>query len=85
SSWEWNFGQAPAFSHLLDERFTWGGVELHFDAEKGHVTSAQVLTDRPNPAPLEAPPGPLHGGLFPAAVLRHAGRHRVVSLPASVN
>lgn len=22
SSWEWNFGQAPAFSHLLDERFT---------------------------------------------------------------
>ena len=20
SSWEWNFGQAPAFSHLLDER-----------------------------------------------------------------
>jgi hypothetical protein len=35
SSWEWNFGQAPAFSHLLDERFTWGGVELHFDVEKG--------------------------------------------------
>lgn len=34
SSWEWNFGQAPAFSHLLDERFTWGGVELHFDVEK---------------------------------------------------
>lgn len=22
SSWEWNFGRAPAFSHLLDERFT---------------------------------------------------------------
>ncbi len=35
SSWEWNFGRAPAFSHLLDERFRWGGVELHFDVEKG--------------------------------------------------
>jgi len=54
SSWEWNFGQAPAFSHLLDERFSWGGVELHFDVEKGHITRAQVYTDSLNPAPLEA-------------------------------
>ncbi len=49
-----NFGQAPAFSHLLDERFSWGGVELHFDVEKGHITRAQVFTDSLNPAPLEA-------------------------------
>lgn len=54
SSWEWNFGQAPAFSHLLDTRFTWGGIELHFDVEKGHITRAQVFTDSLNPAPLEA-------------------------------
>jgi hypothetical protein len=47
-------GQAPAFSHLLDERFTWGGVELHFDVEKGHITRTQVFTDSLNPAPLEA-------------------------------
>ncbi|MDR1827219.1 MAG: lipoate--protein ligase, partial [Methylobacteriaceae bacterium] len=25
SSWEWNFGEAPSFSHVLDERFAWGG------------------------------------------------------------
>ena len=54
SSWEWNFGQAPAFSHLLDERFTWGGVELHFDVEKGHITRAQVFTDSLNPARISA-------------------------------
>ncbi|VTN13835.1 Lipoate-protein ligase A [Raoultella terrigena] len=30
SSWEWNFGQAPAFSHLLDERFRWGGRRAAF-------------------------------------------------------
>lgn len=28
SSWEWNFGQAPAFSHYSDTRFPWG--ELSF-------------------------------------------------------
>ena len=54
SSWEWNFGQAPAFSHTLDERFTWGGVELHFDVEKGLITRAQIFTDSLNPLALES-------------------------------
>lgn len=53
SSWEWNFGQAPAFSHLLDERFVWGGVELHFDVEKGQITRCQMFTDSLDPTPLE--------------------------------
>lgn len=53
SSWEWNFGNAPAFSHLLDSRFKWGGVELHFDVERGIITRAQLFTDSLDPAPLE--------------------------------
>ena len=54
SSWEWNFGQAPAFSHLLDERFSWGGVELHFDVEKGpYHPRPGVFTDSLNPALLK--------------------------------
>ena len=53
SSWEWNFGQAPAFSHLLDNRFKWGGVELHFDIERGNIIRSQVYTDSLDPAPLE--------------------------------
>ncbi len=61
SSWEWNFGQAPAFSHLLDERFSWGGVEIHFDVEKGVIVRAQVFTDSLNPTPLEALAASLHG------------------------
>lgn len=44
-SWEWNFGHAPAFSHQLDERFGWGGVELHFDVEKGVIGRAQIFSD----------------------------------------
>lgn len=53
SSWEWNFGKAPAFSHLLNERFVWGGVDLFFDVEKGTIVRAQVFTDSLNPAPLQ--------------------------------
>jgi lipoate-protein ligase A len=70
SSWEWNFGQAPAFSHLLDERFTWGGVELHFDVEKGHITRTQVFTDSLNPAPLEALAARLQGCLYRSDMLQ---------------
>lgn len=53
SSWEWNFGQAPEFSHLLDNRFSWGGVEIHFDVERGIISRCQIFTDSLNPAPLE--------------------------------
>ena len=53
-SWEWNFGHALAFSHQLDERFGWGGVELHFDVEKGVIGRAQIFSDSLDPAPLDA-------------------------------
>ncbi|WP_114193960.1 lipoate--protein ligase A [Edaphovirga cremea] len=53
SSWEWNFGKAPAFSHSLDERFVWGGVEIFFDVEKGAIGRAKIYTDSLNPEPLE--------------------------------
>lgn len=72
SSWEWNFGQAPAFSHLLDERFRWGGVELHFDVERGHITRTQVFTDSLNPAPLEALAARLQGCAYRAEALQQA-------------
>ncbi|MEL7696278.1 MULTISPECIES: lipoate--protein ligase A [Pantoea] len=53
SSWEWNFGQAPDFSHLLDQRFSWGGVEIHFDVERGVISRCQIFSDSLNPTPLE--------------------------------
>jgi lipoate-protein ligase A len=53
-SWEWNFGNTPDFMHTFDTRFDWGGVELHFDVEKGVISRARLFTDSLNPAPLEA-------------------------------
>ncbi|AEX52676.1 lipoate--protein ligase A [Rahnella aquatilis] len=66
SSWEWNFGKAPAFSHLLNERFVWGGVDIHFDVEKGNISRAQIFTDSLNPAPLLALAGKLAGTRYHA-------------------
>ncbi|ADV33754.1 lipoate-protein ligase A [Candidatus Blochmanniella vafra str. BVAF] len=52
-SWDWNFGNTPSFTHLLDKRFDWGGVELHFDIEHGIINRSQIFTDSLDPAPLE--------------------------------
>lgn len=44
-SWDWNFGKSPQFTHTLDERFKWGGVEIHLDLSNAHITAAQTFTD----------------------------------------
>lgn len=81
SSWEWNFGQAPAFSHLLDQRFTWGGIELHFDIEKGHIARTKIFTDSLNPAPLEALAARLQGCLYRSDMLQQLCETLIVDFP----
>ncbi|SFD00554.1 lipoate--protein ligase LplA [Pragia fontium] len=81
SSWEWNFGQAPAFTHLLDQRFVWGGVELHFDVEKGQLTRSQIFTDSLNPAPLEALADSLVGCLYQSDALQKRCEELIVRFP----
>lgn len=81
SSWAWNFGQAPAFTHQLDERFRWGGVELHFDVEKGLITRAQAFTDSLNPAPLEALAARLEGCEYRADALEQVCKTLTADYP----
>lgn len=52
-SWEWNFGQSPQFMHTFDERFDWGGVELHLDVKHGEIVDCKLFTDSLTPGPLE--------------------------------
>lgn len=52
-SWDWNFGKSPQFTHTLDERFKWGGVEIHLDLSNAQITAAQTFTDSLFPDPIE--------------------------------
>ena len=52
-SWDWNYGKSPQFTLTLDERFQWGGVELHLDLKNAHITAAQTFTDSLFPDPIE--------------------------------
>jgi len=53
SSWEWNYGHTPEFTHTMDERFDWGGVEVCLNVIKGHINEAKVYTDSLEPSPFE--------------------------------
>lgn len=53
SSWDWNFGQTPPFTHTMDERFAWGGVEVFLEVDKGVIQHAAIYGDMLDPAPLE--------------------------------
>ncbi|MFC0179169.1 lipoate--protein ligase [Thorsellia kenyensis] len=54
SSWDWNFGKAPAFTHYLDERFSWGGVELFLSCKDGKIIEVKIFTDSLYVAPFLA-------------------------------
>ncbi|TCS36129.1 lipoate--protein ligase [Reinekea marinisedimentorum] len=52
-SWDWNFGKSPQFTHTLDERFKWGGIELHLNLKNARISDTQVFTDSLYPEPIE--------------------------------
>ena len=52
-SWDWVYGKTPNFQHTLSERFSWEGIELHLDTDKGHIRAAKLYTDSLVPDPLE--------------------------------
>lgn len=58
-----------------------GGVELHFDVEKGVITRAQAFTDSLNPAPLEALAERLQGCLYRADKLQETCEALLVDFP----
>ena len=41
----WLYGQKLPFTASVEDRFPWGGVELHLQVENGIIRSARVYTD----------------------------------------
>jgi len=67
--WEWNFGSTPPFTHSLDERFDWGGIEVLLNVERGTIKQATIYTDMLDPLPMERFAEALHGLQYqPASV-----------------
>ena len=48
-SWQWNYGRKLPFDMTWEERFPWGGIEIHLQVEQGRVAAAKVYTDAMDP------------------------------------
>lgn len=51
--WKWRFGETPKFTHTLEERFSWGGIEIHIDSHKGLIKDSRIFSDSLHPEMIE--------------------------------
>lgn len=49
ADWEWRFGRTPDFSHHLETRFDWGGIDIHLDVHRGVIRASKVYSDAMDP------------------------------------
>jgi lipoate-protein ligase A len=54
ADWEWRFGKTPEFSHHLEERFGWGGIDLHLNVEHGVIRECTIYSDALDPEMIDA-------------------------------
>lgn len=45
ASWEWVYGRRLPFTHRLEGRWPWGGVELELQVDEGTVQAARLYSD----------------------------------------
>jgi lipoate-protein ligase A len=51
--WNWRFGETPKFNHTMEERFSWGGIEVHMDSHKGLITQSKIYSDSLHPEMID--------------------------------
>lgn len=44
-SWEWCFGKSPTFTHSIDRRFEWGGLEITLTVKNSLLEDFSVYSD----------------------------------------
>lgn len=45
ASWEWNYGKSLPSTFSCEDRFSWGGIELRLQVEKGCVAEVEIYSD----------------------------------------
>ncbi len=79
--WKWRFGETPKFNHQLEERFDWGGVEVHIDSHKGVITDCKIYSDSLHPEMIETLTEKLVGESYTEDGVNNAVSKTIVDLP----
>ncbi len=66
ADWDWRFGRTPDFSHHLETRFEWGGIDIHLDVHRGVIQESKVYSDAMDPEMITLLEGALPGAKYTA-------------------
>ena len=44
-SWKWTYGESPEYNMKLENRFSWGLVEICFFIDSGRIMECRIFTD----------------------------------------
>jgi lipoate-protein ligase A len=61
-SWEWLYQYTPQFTNNIEEKFTWGLMDIYFDVHQGLVKSGRVFSDCLHPELIESLNDALNSG-----------------------
>lgn len=79
--WNWRFGETPKFNHMLEERFEWGGMEVHLDAHKGKITDTKIYSDTLHPEMISLLTENLKGKTYDSQGVTQAVTKTINDLP----
>ncbi|MFZ4715056.1 MAG: lipoate--protein ligase [Bacteriovoracaceae bacterium] len=71
-NWNWRFGETPEFNHHLEEKFEWGFMDVHIDAQKGKMEQVKIFSDSLHPQMVELMMENLKGKNYDAAGVKSA-------------
>jgi lipoate-protein ligase A len=77
----WIFGNSPAFDLVLENRFTWGGLELLISSAKGKIASLAVNSDALETQVIQKIPILLEGSPFQPPLMGEKLRSHAQTLP----
>ncbi|MGI6358496.1 MAG: lipoate--protein ligase [Bacillota bacterium] len=72
STWQWNFGQAPAFNVRREKRYPFGEVDIRLQIERGHIVACHIFGDFFSNADVTQLAARLQGAAFSPTGLQSA-------------
>ncbi len=51
--WDWCFGETPKFEQVMDEKLSFGCIEVNMNSHKGRITGLKIFSDSLHPEMIE--------------------------------
>ena len=84
-SHDWIHGETPEFTHHLEERLSWGGVDVHLNVKGNKIENAKIFSDALDVEMIHALEKSLNGVAYEKYSLTHSINNLKENLPHAEN